>query len=277
MNSFLLEVFCRIVGISAASGLVHDQSRLYLIADNSQYIYDYDISLDRLHKYPIVESPSPSENNIKKEKLDLEAISKCGEDLFLFGSGSTSKRNSLIRVNYTEEFFFHQQDLAPLYQKLQVDAHLSSEDFNIEGAIVTSEKTLLFNRGNGPAKRNLVFEITGLDTHSPIRWKDVQLPAIKSIETGFTDAIIHDGRIYFIAAAEDANSTYLDGEIGGSIFGIMDAQTFDVIQTIEISQTHKMEGITFFAEDQKTIQFLLCEDRDEDNGETIISKLTISK
>ncbi len=277
MNSFLLEIFCRIVGISAASGLVHHQSHLYLIADNSQYIYDYDINTRTLNKHPLVKSPNISETNAKKDKLDLEAIGMHQDTLFLFGSGSTTKRNTLFRVTYTADFQTKQQDLYECYQRLQKEAQISAEDFNIEGAIITSERILLFNRGNGPAKKNVIFEIIGSDLSGTIRWKEVPLPKIKTIETGFTDAILHAGRIYFIAAAEDANSTYLDGEIGGSIFGIMDAESFDIVQTMEISQTHKMEGITFLEEDEKSIQFLLCEDRDEDNKLTVISKLTISK
>lgn len=156
-------------------------------------------------------------------------------------------------------------------------ANISEADFNIEGAIVDQDRILLFNRGNGPQKRNVVFQINRKQPEQEILWKDIALPAIKTMSTGFTDAILHQGQIYFIAAAEDSNSNYHDGEIGGSLIGVMDATTFDIKRTLEISATHKIEGLTFYEEDQKSVQFLLCEDRDNDEEEAIIYKLTLSK
>ncbi|QQT27608.1 DUF6929 family protein [Sphingobacterium spiritivorum] len=277
MNTFILEVFCKIIGISAASGLVYNQSHLYLIADNSHYIYDYLPEKNQLQKFPLTSSEILGENVIKKEKADIEAISLYNNTLFLYGSGSTVKRNRGFEVFPDKSFNVNSVDLTALYARLQKAANIAEADFNIEGAIVEKDRILIFNRGNGPQKRNVVFQINRKQPEKEILWKDIALPAIKTISTGFTDAIIHQGQIYFIAAAEDSNSNYHDGEIGGSLIGVMDADTFEIKNTLEISTTHKIEGITFYGEDQKSVQFLLCEDRDNDENESIIYKLTLPK
>ncbi len=44
----------------------------------------------------------------------------------------------------------------------------------------------------------------------------------------FTDAILVEDKIYFLATAEDTTSTYDDGEILGSIIGRMDSKTFKI-------------------------------------------------
>ncbi|EFK59980.1 DUF6929 family protein [Sphingobacterium spiritivorum] len=277
MNTFILEVFCKIIGIGAASGLVYNQSHLYLIADNSHYIYDYHLKKNQLLKFPLTSSEILGENIIKKEKADIEAISLYENTLFIYGSGSTAKRNKGFEVFPDNSFKVNPSDLTALYSRLQKVANISEADFNIEGAIVDQDRILLFNRGNGPQKRNVVFQINRKQPEQEILWKDIALPAIKTMSTGFTDAILHQGLIYFIAAAEDSNSNYHDGEIGGSLIGVMDAGTFDIKRTLEISATHKIEGLTFYEEDQKSVQFLLCEDRDNDEEEAIIYKLTLSK
>ena len=45
----------------------------------------------------------------------------------------------------------------------------------------------------------------------------VKLPKISNVEFTFTDAILVDNFIYFLASAEDTISTYEDGEVLGSI------------------------------------------------------------
>jgi hypothetical protein len=105
----------------------------------------------------------------------------------------------------------------------------------------------------------------------------VSLPKIKHIETSFTDAILVDGKIYFLATAEDTTSTYDDGEILGSIIGRMNSETFEIEFTYKISDNHKFEGLTLYHKSETQIQLLICEDNDLDLLETNIYKLTLTK
>ena len=48
-------------------------------------------------------------------------------------------------------------------------------------------------------------------------------------------------------------------------------------KVVTISDTHKFEGLTLYKNSNKTIEFLLCEDQDNDILESQIYKLTLTK
>lgn len=135
---------------------------------------------------------------------------------------------------------------------------------------------LLFQRGNGKNSKNGIFIIpdnASLSKH----FVAIKLPKIKNVEVSFTDAILVDNYIYFLATAEDTISTYEDGEVLGSLIGKMKSDTFEIIDTQTISNTQKFEGITLYENNDKEIQFLLCEDNDTEILESKIYKLTLKK
>ena len=82
----------------------------------------------------------------------------------------------------------------------------------------------------------------------------------------------HD-KIYFLATAEDTQSTYNDGEVLGSFIGRIDLKTMKVEFTQKITSTNKFEGLTFYKKSNNKIEFLLCEDNDTELLETKIFKL----
>jgi hypothetical protein len=57
----------------------------------------------------------------------------------------------------------------------------------------------------------------------------------------------------------------------------MNAETFEVLETQIISNSHKFEGITLYQNEEKEIKFLLCEDTDTEVLESKIYKLTLKK
>ena len=113
--------------------------------------------------------------------------------------------------------------------------------------------------------------------NSNINFQNIKLPKIKHVETSFTDAILVNDKIYFLASAEDTLSTYDDGEVLGSIIGCIDIVTFKIDFTTQISDTHKFEGLTLYENSESHLEFLLCEDNDTEKLETKIYKLIISK
>ncbi len=273
MQNFQLTEFCHIKGIGSASGLIYYQDVLFVISDNSTFLYQYVIDKDVVLKFPLVENPQ--ENIAKKDKLDLEAITSYGNQIFIFGSGSTPQRNTMFSLNL-ENDGLHKNDLSQLYLILRELASLNEDELNIEGAICVNKTMLLFQRGNGANGKNGIFIVPD-NPEQPQGFVAVKLPEISKIETTFTDAILVDNYIYFLAAAEDTISTYEDGEVLGSIIGKMNAETFEVMETQIISISHKFEGITLYENDENEIKFLLCEDTDTDVLESKIHKLTIKK
>ncbi len=277
MEKFTLEILCQIIGIGSASGLIYQDQSLYIIGDNSGFLYEYQIDLHDLKRHPLLENPK--ENTPKKEKADFEAITQFQDSLYIFGSGSTDKRNKMIQVNAKSKKVVATNDLTDLYTVMQNFGGVNPEDFNIEGAIYDGENWYILNRGNGISNKNVLFTIAGknLTNDFQILSNTYKLPKIKGVRSSFTDAILVDNTIYFLATAEDTQSTYDDGEVLGSLIGSIDLKTMKINFTQKISSNHKFEGLTLYAQSPEKITFLLCEDNDTEVLETTIYKLTLNK
>ena len=275
MEKAQIESLFKITGIGSASGLVYKNNALWIIGDNSGFLYEYQIDSKDLKRHPLLENPS--ENIIKKDKPDYEAITNFGEDLYIFGSGSTDKRNSMVHLNASSKKIISTYDLGELYATIKDVAKVNAEDFNLEGAIYDGKSWYLLNRGNGIACRNVLFTITGenLKDNFSVFSTDFILPELQGVRTSFTDAILIDNIIYFLATAEDTISTYDDGEVLGSIIGGIDLKTMKITFTEKISDSHKFEGLTLFNQSNEKVEFLLCEDTDTEVLETHIYKLSL--
>jgi hypothetical protein len=275
MEKFQLSLLFKIIGLGSASGLLYQNNTILAIGDNSSYLYEYQIDSQIVAKYPLTENPQ--ENILKKLKPDFEAITQFENNLYLFGSGSTENRNTMLQVDIITKKVIAKNDLSDLYLGMQSFGKINSEDFNIEGAIYNGESWFLFNRGNGKTNKNVVFTIDGENLTNEFRIvaNNYKLPKIKGVRTSFTDAILVDDKIYFLATAEDTTSTYDDGEVLGSIIGRIDVKTMKIGFTKKITDTHKFEGITLFKKTKKQIEFLLCEDNDTEVLESSIYKLEI--
>jgi hypothetical protein len=276
MEKFTLELQFKIMGIGSASGLLFKKDSLFIISDNSTFLYQFDISENKLNRIPLVENAQ--ENIPKKDKFDFESISLKENKLHIFGSGSTSKREKKLIYNL-ETSTTEEKDLSKLYKNLKETNAISDEDLNIEGALFFEENLLLFQRGNGANSKNGIFKISNssksVETLCHTELVEVQLPKIQNIEATFTDAILVEDKIYFLATAEDTTSTYYDGEILGSLIGRIDSKTMKIDFTQKISDSHKFEGLTLYNKTENQIEFLLCEDNDTEVLETNIYKLTL--
>lgn len=277
MEKFTLELLFQIIGIGSASGLIYKDNSLLIIGDNSGFLYEYQMDSKDLKRHPLLENPT--ENTLKKDKADFEAITHFADSLYVFGSGSTEKRNKMIQVNSTDKKIIATNDLADLYAVMQNFGEIKPEDFNLEGAIYNGESWFLLNRGNGSSNKNVLFTIEGknLTNDFTILSNAYKLPKIKGVRSSFTDAILVDNSIYFLATAEDTESTYDDGEVLGSLIGRINLKTMKIDFTQKISSTHKFEGLTLYANSKEKIEFLLCEDKDTEALETDIYKLTLDK
>ena len=277
MEKIQLSLLFKIIGLGSASGLIYHDNTILAIGDNSSFLYEYQLDNNNLKRHELAEN---SEENIpKKLKPDFEAITKYQDTLYIFGSGSTENRNTMVQVNAKTKEVIQSQDLSDLYLAMQSFGKINPEDFNLEGAIYNGETWYLFNRGNGKTNKNVVFTIDGKNLTNEFRLvaNEYKLPKIKGIRTSFTDAILVDNKIYFLATAENTDSTYNDGEVLGSIVGRIDVKKMKIDFTEKITDTHKFEGITLFKNSEKEIEFLLCEDNDTEVLESSIYKLVISK
>ncbi len=277
MEKIQLQLFLQIIGIGAASGILYKDNSLFIIGDNSGYLYEYPLDSKQLKKYPLIENPS--ENIAKNSKPDFEAIANYGDNVYIFGSGSTENRNTMVEVDLKTKTAISTTDLSDLYLTMQSFGQIKPTDFNIEGAVYTGENWYLFNRGNGISEKNTVFTVNSknLKYEFSILSNDYSLPKINGIPSSFTDAIIVGTKMYFLATAEDSKSTYDDGKVHGSLIGRIDLEEMEIEFMKEISSTHKFEGLTLYKNSKDKIEFLLCEDKDSDVLQSDIYLLSIEK
>ena len=276
MDKEKLSIFANIKGIGSASGLFLKQNFLYVIGDNSAYLYEYDIGSKILNKIQLLKDVRVLENIAKAAKPDFEVLCHYENTLYILGSGSTANRNLMLKFNLQAKQI-SQHNLSSLYAKIKQQCSINDENLNIEGAVFNGNCWYLFNRGNGNAQKNGIIKIMGSDLLVANRAQFVPVVLLKDNQqlVSFTDAVLHGNEIYFIAAAEDTKSTYEDGEILGSYIGCINAETLELKFTKKISSTHKFEGITFFKQNEKHIEFLFCEDRDTDVLETVVYKMAL--
>ncbi|MCC9073430.1 hypothetical protein LNQ49_17790 [Flavobacterium sp. F-65] len=276
MEKFTLEILFQIIGIGSASGLIYQDNSLFIIGDNSGYLYEYNIDSTDLKKHEII--ANPTENIAKNLKPDFESITNHNDTLYIFGSGSTDQRNKMVEFDLKSKTKIATNNLTDFYAVMQNFSGIKPEDFNLEGAIFDGENWYLFNRGNGKTNKNAIFTIhaKNLGEEFSLIAVDYKLPKIKGVRSSFTDAILVDDKIYFLATAEDTKSTYNDGEILGSFIGRIDLKTMKIDFTKKITSTNKFEGLTLYKKSNSQIEFLLCEDNDTEVLKTTIYKLTLN-
>jgi len=281
MQKFQMELLFHILGIGSASGLLLNGTSLYIVSDNSHLLYEYSLIDKKLEKINIAPQgyTGPLENILKPEKGDYEAITAMGDEIYIFGSGSTDKRNTILHIDSQSKKVYSPIDATDLYLSMQEFSEINKDNFNIEAAVNNGSTWYLFNRGNGPKKQNGVFTLEGdiNETSFQFIYNDVKLPKINGFQSSFTDAVLIDDKLYFLAAAEKSNSTYKDGEVAGTLIGRMDTESMEVEFTEIISLKNKFEGITLYKKTDKTLEFLLSEDTDSDATASDIYKFTLEK
>ncbi len=273
MHEFYLKEFLDIPGISSASGIEFLEGQIYIVSDNSNYLYDYRITDNQLDRQVLLQSPQ-MERIAKPQKLDLEAMVLTEDRIYTFGSGSTSARERGFFIS-RNDWNSTELDLGNLYSAMKKSAIISSSDFNIEGVAMHGNSWLFLNRGNGPAGRNVIFKVDGDDLINDfvITSFDIDLPQIDGLLFGFSGAAVLDDSLYFIATAEEGLSTYEDGKIGGTVFGKLDLINMRIDHFQKISNDQKFEGITYYESQPLMISFLLCEDSDGSSDLTTIYRL----
>ncbi len=199
----------------------------------------------------------------KKLKLDLEASILLPDGRFIaFGSGSSPQREKIVIVGAGEGALAQQIDGTNLYASLRAPVNERSARLNIEGAVVQGPWLRLLQRGNGKRGYEPYNAILDVQLDQFVRWLDgraavpavarvleVDLGDVDGVPFGFTDAAVTpDGRIAFLACAEDTANAIDDGPVVGCRFGWLAADDSEVVMTGVVDSdgrpTHmKLEGI----------------------------------
>ena len=257
--------------LAAASGVVAVGEYIYVAPDDDNFVGVF-IGDGPGHRAPLFEGELPDDRRERKRlKSDVESLAVVphaggGRALLALGSGSTERRRraALWRLGAggalvgDEPLVF---DLSPLYREL--DAHFA--ELNIEGAAAVEDDWLLLaQRGNGSDLANAIVTVRMRDALAgggPAREvRPYDLGEIDGVPLAFTDLTpLGDGRVAFVAAAEDTDDPYLDGPNAGSVLGLLD-QNGDVADLVRIEGTRKVEGVTLAPDGAS---FLVVDDPDD--------------
>lgn len=199
----------------------------------------------------------------KKDKPDLESVvaleSAAGHVVWAFGSGSTPRRERLAVVRAEAPMSGHFVELSGFYDALRHavgDSGGEVRTLNIEGACVAAGSLVLFQRGNGSEGRGPATIRLSLAAFEDYL-KGGSVPAIDAVDYhdlghvdgvawGFTDADVMldgTGRIAWLGAAEASPDTYADGEVLGSIIGILGGPSARIVEADGSPFIGKAEGL----------------------------------
>ncbi len=266
--------------VSAASGLVCLNGRVYVIADDEHHlaVFRDGQTFGKLHRILPGDLPE-SKGARKRRKPDFETLfflpalgTSSPASLIAFGSGSRRHRNSGVVIPLGPDGEplrnVHRFDLTPLHEPLA--AALGA--VNIEGAMIIGEQWVLLNRGVTATSSNAVVRYRLRDLRALIegRGSNVMpasilrfpLASIGGVDLGFTDGCaLPGGRWLFTAVAENTRDSYSDGPCTGSAVGLVSARD-NLLALRRLVPPVKAEGIDARV-DERGIAVCMVTDMDD--------------
>jgi hypothetical protein len=274
--------------VRAASSLRRHGSRLVILQDDVNALAVLDPGTGSVNALLLPTGPErvrvfDDARGNKKFKLDLEASIVLPDGrLVAFGSGSSAHREKIVTVSAREGALPQQFSGEALYRVLREHSDARGARLNVEGAVVQGSTLRLLQRGNGKrgfvpwnAVLDLPLEpfVGWLDGRAPCpavaRILDVPLGDVDGVPFGFTDgAVMADGRLAFLACAEDTADALLDGPVHGCRFGWLVPGDAEAVMTTIVDDTGvptrlKLEGIETRADDPRVFDVVA----DVDSGE----------
>jgi len=272
--------------VSATSGLTAVGGKLWAVSDE----YGELLRFDR------PDAPGHAHAGLSKQKgkPDLEAVTFVPASgaapgmVVAIGSGSKADRARAVAQDVDAAGLPvgapRAIDLAPLYASLAPHLPLGP---NVEGLAVRSgadgAELLVFHRGKLAGDRNTIFRLDASSAVDALRrgvpippsavrgHQVVDLGTLGGARLGFADATsLPDGRIAFVASSEGSDSTG-DGEIHGSVVGILERDLSVSALRPLTGPPRKVEGIELASRLDPTApasRFVLVTDPDDPKAAT---------
>lgn len=229
--------------LPSASGIALVDSTYYVVGDDSPFLYRLDRQFSQTWKLALFDTTGFATGRLPKAvKPDLESIAHFtyGRDnmLLLPGSGSGEMRNRAFLVNLTDKMQVQELDFSRLYTFLKRVLRFETEgDLNLEGLAMDNTYTYLLQRALG-ASTNMLLRF---DTQAfkqflmnkgnlpAVAVYHFELPQVGGHKTGFSGAYTLGSQLFFTASAEDTPNAVADGEVIGSIIGVIDLNALSLI------------------------------------------------
>ncbi|MFN0049769.1 MAG: DUF6929 family protein [Cytophagales bacterium] len=269
--------------IPSASGIEIVNDQIYVIGDDSNFLYILDRDFSIVNQVNLYEANNKIGQKIaKKHKYDLEAITAFDYEnelqILVLGSGSNQKREVgfILKLNF--EVIDVSTYISNIYNELG-KALLDANVLNIEGLAADENSIYILHRGN-ISKNNILFEIDKSEFIGYLLNSQMQLPSIKmnafslpsinGILAGFSGCCVVPNTkiLLFCAAVENTDNEINDGEILGCFVGMIDlSNRLDIkITNIKFEDGFlykgKLESIAILKSDEKHVYALGVSDMD---------------
>ncbi len=247
--------------IPSGSGIIKSNDKYYVVGDDSPYLFILDKDLNTIDQKELIFVKDFDGTRIKKSKKpDFEAFEKISDQEFvIFGSGSRlPERGVFVRILLENNKILNikKYDITTFYQELIKLPIFNDSEINIEAAAYHKENIYLFNRlKNIVITSNYQDLLAYFEKEKPLPkmvFTTFSLPKMNQIQAGFSGAICfeNEDKILFTASFENTSNAYDDGEVLGSILGIINISNGKLepeITTCSISNfenTLKVESVT---------------------------------
>jgi hypothetical protein len=238
--------------VRAASGLARVGDRVAVVQDDANFLALVDPATGRAEAVPLPPGEGGARlfgaaRGTKHLKLDLEACLALPPELtpdgaptvLALGSGSTRRREQALLATLPAGGRSHARIVpAPgLYALLRAASAFSGSEMNVEGAVLVGDRVRLFGRGNGAARGdaralNATCDVDAARLVAYLRGRGAPpapgaivqyaLGDLDGAPLGFTDAALAGRRVLYTAAAEASPDAVQDGEVTGSVLGIIE-------------------------------------------------------
>lgn len=278
--------------IPGASGIVKHHGLYWVIGDDASVIYMLNKKFNTLRTFDIPSMKDVvSENGrvTKREKADLEAMVVVDKmEVVCFGSGSRSpQRETFIRIIGENNYRVEEYSLQKFYSAVKQLPAMQGAELNIEAAAILGQNLYLFNRQN-----NLMISLNYADffahisTGAPVPYMEtrtIHTPEMEGISAGISGASFSKklDRLFLTCSVENTSDNYNDGEILGSYLGTVllsdlpkEGVTWYPIKTD--GHPLKIESVEIQKSKNKGKDFQLVLTADNDNGESIFLKASLS-
>jgi len=284
-----IDSFKNMTEIPSASGVVVVNNEIWMVGDDSPYLFQFDMNLDLIQKYKISAADSMFNNRVvKSEKADFESLAVFKNDLLILSSGSkVNFRDSIFIFNLEKSQLIRKFNIRTLYnQFLNIGDFDSLQQINIEGFAYAMDHFFILNRGN-IGHKNFIFRIEKeefLRYLSENKIPNIEtlifyLPEIDAFRSGFSGACLSkDGEyLFFTSSVEATNDVYQDGEVLGSFIGRINLNTnqmnyWPLKENDQFVKT-KLESISIIEQKTDYVRFICTSD--DDDGTSGVYHLTL--
>lgn len=288
-NELIIESFVELAEIPSASGVEVVDSEIWMVGDDSPYLFQYDKELNLIEKFKISEADSMVNNRVLKTiKADFESIARKGDSLLILGSGSVKNtRDTLVIFSLNQKNVINKINIRSIFDKYKLIGKADTE-VNFEGLAISSNKIYFFNRGNISDQNDvLIISIDQFDSFlnkKVISDKTIQnfkLPQINDFTSGFSGACLSEDEkyLYFTSSVEATTDVYHDGEVLGSFIGRIELESNEIkfwpLKENNEFVITKLESISIMENTEEFIKFVCTSDNDDGTSGVYQIKLNL--